>query len=296
MTIWGISFSVVKIGLAELPPILFIALRFLIVAIPAVFIVPFPKTSIWNVVSVGILLGIIKFGLLFIAMRSDANAGVSSLILQAQVLFTIALSYVFFQEKPKVNQVFGITIAATGFLFFLTAAGENITYLGLILILLAALAWALSNLIMKKFHDVNLFNFIVWVSLVPPLPLLFISYVTETHEPISLMTNLAPSAWFAIFYMGYLSTLVAYAIWGRLLKKYPAATVTPFALLIPVIGIMTSSIWLKETLSFLESIGAIIVMIGLILCVFGDSWISAARNVLTRLKRDISLHQIDCDN
>ncbi|MCO7199295.1 EamA family transporter [Pseudoalteromonas sp. OANN1] len=90
--IWGLNFSVIKFGLAELPPILFSGLRFLVVAIPAVFFIPFPKTSVWNVLGVGLFLGVLKFSLLFIAMESNASAGIASLLLQAQVIFTILLS------------------------------------------------------------------------------------------------------------------------------------------------------------------------------------------------------------
>ena len=97
--IWGVNFPVIKFGLEELPPLLFSSLWFLIVAIPIVFFIPFPKTSIWNVLGVGLFLGILKFSFLFIAMRADASAGISSLLLQAQVIFTILLSLILFKEK-----------------------------------------------------------------------------------------------------------------------------------------------------------------------------------------------------
>ena len=266
ITIWGISFPVVKLGLEEIPPILFIALRFIIVAIPAVFFVPFPKTSIWNVIAVGVLIGIIKFGLLFIAMQDNANAGTASLILQAQVFFTILLSYILFKEGIKGAQGIGIMLAIAGFLLFFASAEGNITSLGLILILGASLAWAFANVVMKHMRGVNLLHFMVWVSLVPPLPLLIISVVLETSHPIAIMRQLSPGGWFAIAYMGYLSTLIAYALWGYLLNEYKAATITPFALLIPVVGIFTATIFLQETLTNMEIIGAVFVMIGLVLC------------------------------
>ncbi|CAM4021732.1 EamA family transporter [Shewanella denitrificans] len=165
--IWGINFSFIKIGLEELPPILFSALRFAIVAIPAVFFIPFPKTSVWNVIGVGLFLGVFKFGLLFVAMKSDASAGLSSLILQAQVFFTIGLSVFFFKEMLTKTQILGVCIAAIGFSFFIFNAGGNITAVGLMLILLAAFFWAISNLIMKRVTQVNLLHFMVWVPLYP---------------------------------------------------------------------------------------------------------------------------------
>ncbi len=271
ITIWGVNFSIIKIGLEELPPILFSALRFAIVAIPAVIYVPFPETSAWNVIGVGVFLGVIKFSLLFVAMKADASAGLASLILQAQVIFTIVLSVVILKEQIKKTQIIGIIISIAGFsLFFFNTEG-NITYLGLSLILLAAFSWGISNLIMKRIKDVNLIHFMVWVSLIPPLPLLILSLlIEETTTPATLILSLSPQAWLSLAYVGYISTLVAFAIWGWLLKKHPAATIIPFALLIPVTGIISSSFILDERLTESDVAGTLLIMISLIMCVLGD--------------------------
>ena len=267
VTIWGVSFSVVKIGLDELPPVLFIASRFLIVAIPAAFLVPFPKTSIWNVLAVGLLIGVIKFGLLFIAMRADASAGIASLILQSQIFFTIGLSYVVLGEQVTRRQAIGIALAVLGFVFFFGSTGGSITLLGLCLITLAAFAWALANLVMKRMPEANLLHFMIWVSLVPVGPLIAVSLMTETRRPLHLLLNVSFEAWLAIGYMGYLSTLVAYSWWGGLLKRHTASSVTPFALLIPVIGILSSALWLGETLTSAEAAGTGLILLGLAICV-----------------------------
>lgn len=267
MLIWGASFPVVKIGLEELPPMLFIAVRFLLVAFPAIFFVPFPKTSIVYVVAVGVLIGVVKFGLLFVAMRADASAGIASLVLQSQIFFTIALSLLFYKERVKRRQLVGIALALMGFSFFFISVGGNVTIRGLALICSAALAWAVSNIVMKKIPEVNLLHFMVWVSVIPPVPLLIISYAIETKEPVQLLANASVNAWLAVAYMGYLSTLIAYAIWGRLLGHHPASTITPFALLIPVIGIVASSAWLGEGLAMMELAGAALIFAGLGVCV-----------------------------
>jgi len=267
--IWGANFTVIKIGLEEIPPVLFSALRFAIVAIPAAFFIPFPKTSIWNVIAVGVFLGVIKFSLLFISMDVGVSAGLASLLLQAQVVFTIGLSVFIFKEEIKKNQLVGIIIAVLGFGMFFFAKEGNLTILGLVLILFAAIFWAISNLIMKKMKNVDLLHFMVWVSLIPPVPLAVLSYSMETSEPLSLLLDTSMQLWLAVLYTGFISTLLAFAIWGYLLKTYTAATVTPFALLIPVVGMLISSIFLNEKLGLIEMIGSCVVMIGLIVCVLG---------------------------
>ncbi|PLY11170.1 MAG: permease [Arcobacter sp.] len=276
--IWGVNFSVIKFGLEELPPILFSSLRFFIVAIPAIFFIPFPKTSIWNVLGVGLFLGVLKFSFLFIAMKADASAGISSLLLQAQVIFTIILSVIIFKEKISTSQLIGMLIAFTGFGFFFFNVNTNITFLGLILILSAAIFWSISNIIMKQIKGVNLLHFMVWVSLIPPLPLFILSYIFETHEPLTLLFNSSIKTWTSLAYTGYISTLVAFAIWGWLLKNYNTALVTPFALLIPVVGIVSSNILLNEQLTNIEAIGGILILSGLCISMLGKKIVNFLEN------------------
>lgn len=269
VSIWGVSFTVLKLGLAEIPPLLFVACRFLVAAIPAIFIVPFPSTSIWNVVAIGVLLGILKFGLLFIAMHHDAGAGAASLLLQMQIFLTIFLSYLFFGEKVNSIQITGILLSVAGIFFFLMSAEGNVTYLGFGLLLGAALAWAIANIIMKRLMDVDLLSLMIWASVVPIVPMLFASYFLETRSPISLMSSLSMSSWWAIAYMGYFATVVAYAAWGKLLAKHSSIVIAPFALLIPVIGIATSTLQLDERFDRHEMIGILLIVVGLVMCVIG---------------------------
>lgn len=278
VVIWGVNFTVIKLGLEELPPVLFSAMRFAVVAIPAVFFVPFPKTSLWNVLGVGLFLGVIKFSLLFISMDVGVSAGLASLLLQAQVIFTIVLSVLIFKENIEKIQFVGIIISIFGFSLFFFITETNVTVLGLILILLSALFWSFSNLIMKKMQGVDLLHFMVWISLIPPIPLAALSYFTETKEPLTLILEGSLQLWLVVAYTGFISTLVAFAIWGKLLKTYTASTVTPFALLIPVVGILTSGLILNESLGTIEIIGSVLVFMGLIICVLGKKVIAVFKN------------------
>ncbi|MCF2909120.1 EamA family transporter [Pseudoalteromonas sp. DL2-H2.2] len=270
VAVWGINFSVIKLGLAELPPILFSGLRFLIVALPAIFFIPFPKTPVWHVLGVGLFLGVIKFGLLFVAMEKDASAGIASLLLQAQVVFTIVLSALVLKEQASRFQVAGAAIACTGFgMFFLSETG-SVTLYGMALILCAALSWAVSNLIMKQLKQVNLLHFMVWVSAVAPLPLFVLSYNLESNVPVALIQNTSAQTWLALLYVGPVSTLLAFALWGWLLGKHRAAAVTPFALLIPLVGMIGASVILGEQISLFEVVGGAVILSGLTFSVLGE--------------------------
>ncbi|WBA19561.1 EamA family transporter [Salinivibrio kushneri] len=267
--IWGVNFSVIKVGLETLPPILFSGLRFFIVALPAVFFIPRPKVKLWQLFAVGLSLGVIKFSLLFIAMQDDASAGIASLLLQSQVIFTIALSALLLKEHITVPQRIGLAVAFVGFgLFFVTSTGSA-TLTGVAMIVAAGFFWAIANMVMKQMPGVNLMHFMVWVSLIPPLPLFALSYWFESHQPLALLQATPLSGWISIAYVGYLSTLVAFAIWGWLLNQHTSASVTPFALLIPIVGMAAASIGLGESLSLIEWIGAALIVTGLSLSVLG---------------------------
>ncbi|MFL0801012.1 MAG: EamA family transporter [Agarilytica sp.] len=279
VTIWGVNFSVVKIGLQDYPPILFSGVRFLLVAIPAVFFIPFPKTSIWYVVVVGVCLGIFKFSLLFLAMKTDISAGLASLVLQVQVFFTIGFSIAVFKESISISQVIGICCAVLGFIVLFGNSGENVTLVGLLMVASAAIFWAISNVVMKKMQGVNLLHFFVWISLIPPIPLFILSYIYETSDPISVIKSATTTSWFSALYVSYMSTLLAFAMWGYLLRSYSSATVAPFALLIPVIGMGTSWLLLDETISRYEAVGAVGILAGLVWCVLGHK-------VLVKINRE----------
>lgn len=215
-------------------------------------------------------LGVLKFGCLFWAMSTEASAGLSSLVLQAQVFFTIALSVVFLRESINRYHLAGITIGVVGFSVFLLRSEGGITPLGLALVLMAAAFWGIANLFMKQAKGVNVLHFMIWVSLIPPVPLLMLSYIFESQDVLGVLASVHLTTWFSLAYVSYLATFIAFAMWGWLLRKYPSATVTPFALLIPVVGIFTSNILLDEKLGTHETIGAATILLGLVVCVFGQ--------------------------
>jgi O-acetylserine/cysteine efflux transporter len=90
--VWGVNFVVIHVGLRDFPPLLFAALRFTVVAFPAVLFVRRPAVPLRWVLGVGTFLSAGQFGLLFVAMDQGLPAGLASLVLQVQVLFTIAVA------------------------------------------------------------------------------------------------------------------------------------------------------------------------------------------------------------
>jgi O-acetylserine/cysteine efflux transporter len=264
---WGSNFSAMKIGLEELPPFLFVGLRF---AILVPLIALFPRPTGWlPILAVGTFINSGQFGFLFSAMQADVTAGLASLILQSQAPITIILAALVYGERVRLLQGAGIALACVGLLLFGVAGGGNVTPVGLALVLTGALSWACGNLVLRRLPGVNMTALFIWASLVPPLPMLALSLAFEGPAPLATIAALSLQGWLAVAYVAFISTVLGFSIWGALLSRHPAATVTPFALLIPVVGLSVAAAVLGETVTIGEAVAAAVVLAGLALAVLG---------------------------
>lgn len=251
MAIWGTNFVVIRWGLGEFPPLAFACLRFFFSAVPALFFLKLPAAAWRYLVAYGVLLGAGQFGLLFIAMNGHISPGLASLIIQMQVIFTIVLSVLLFHERVPATAIAGTTLAVAGLATVGAHFDATITPLGLTLILLAAFCWGCANLCVKmaarRGPPFSMLAFIVWSSVFAVPPLFALSLVFEGPTAIELaLRNASIGGWLAVAWQAVGNTLFCFAAWSWLLAKYDAATVTPYALLIPVFGMGASAAILGE--------------------------------------------------
>lgn len=276
--IWGFAFVVIRYGVDEMPPLVLTAMRFLFSALPAVFFIPPPKTRVSLVISFGVVMGIIKFGLLFSAMKLGLPAGISSLIMQLQVFFTIGLAAVIFRDRPVPIQIIGAIVAMVGVAAIGMSKESGAPLVPFLMAVVAAFMWGVSNIIAKRAHGADMLSFVVWASLVPPLPLLTLSlWLDGAH---AVLQPLLHPTWFAallVFILAIPTTLFAFSVWTRLLKTYPAAVVTPFALLVPVFGFLSGWVFLGEIMTLPVVVGTALVLAGLAINVFGPDAVRRMR-------------------
>ncbi|MBC9249532.1 hypothetical protein A9179_04485 [Pseudomonas alcaligenes] len=266
--IWGINFVVIKVGLEDFPPLLFCALRFALAALPLLFLRgPLPAPG-WRIVQIGVLLGVIKFGLLFVGMHLGMPAGLSSLVLQSQVFFTVLIAALVLGERPGARALAGLALAASGLLLIGVQRPLGDSLLGFALVVLAALAWACSNIATKRSGASDMLRLICWVSLVPVLPLLGLSWLFEGPQAIgAALVHLSWRGVGALLYIAFLATTLGFAIWSFLLRRYPASQVTPFALAVPVSGLLAGWLLLGEALAPLGWLACVLVFGGLAITV-----------------------------
>ena len=261
---WGSNFTAMKLALEELPPLLFVGLRFAIL-LPLLVVLKRPALAWWKILAVGALINMGQFAFLFSALRADATAGLGSLLIQMQAPLTILLAFLVFGERLRAGQVAGLAVALLGVGVFALSAGGNVTLAGLGLIFLAALSWALGNLVLRRVGAVNMLALFIWASLVPPVPMLALSMALEDPAPFALLAGLSPRGWLSVAYVAFASTVLGYSLWGLLLSRHPAAAVTPFALLIPVVGLTVSGLVLGERPGAMDWLGGAVILAGLAL-------------------------------
>jgi O-acetylserine/cysteine efflux transporter len=270
VAVWGTNFVVIKAALDTLPPLLFAALRFALAFLPAALFVARPGVPWRTLAAYGVLIGAGQFGLLFVAMRSDITPGLASLVIQTQVFFTIGLALALGRERIKPVQLGALMLAASGLAVIAWHLDASVTPLGLALTLAAALAWAGGNMVAQRAGKVPILGFMVWSSLFAVPPLLMLSLWLE--GPGAIAQGLSRAGWgtaLAVLWQSAGNTLFGYGVWAWLLARYPAATVSPMALLVPVFGMGASAVMLSEPLLGWKLAAAALVIGGLTLNLLG---------------------------
>lgn len=276
--LWGFAFVPIRLGVEEMPPLLLTALRFVFSAFPFVFFIRPPKAPIRVVIAFGLVLGVVKFGLLFTGMKLGMPAGLSSLIMQTQVFFTVLLAALLLRERPSRLQGVAIAVALCGVAVIAFSKERGAPLLPFAMVLLASFFWALANMLARRAEGADMLAFVVWASLVPPLPLLILSLWFDGTQAV--LRPLLHPTWLAVGSVAFLAlgaTIFCFSVWTRLLNRYPAAVVTPFALLAPIFGFLSGWLFLDEPLPLPVFVGTVLVLAGLAVNVFGPRVLRRAR-------------------
>ena len=273
VAIWGSNFVVIKLALAQLPPLLLATLRYTFALLPAVFFLRRPAVPWRNLATYGVLIGAGQFGLLFIAMNGHISPGLASLVIQTQVFFTIGLAMRSAGERLQAVQWLALAIAAAGLGIIATHTDGSTTVLGLALVLLAAFSWAAGNMTSRAAGRVDMLAYVVWASAFAIPPLLLLSLLLEGPARIAqALAHADAVAWSAVLWQAVGNTLFGYAAWGWLLARHPAATITPMALLVPVFGLSSAAWALGEPLPAWKLGAAALVLGALALNLLWPRW------------------------
>jgi O-acetylserine/cysteine efflux transporter len=259
---WGLGFVAMKYGDAEMSPLMLSAWRFIFAAFPAVFFLRPPKTRVWIVFAYGLAIGVAQFSLLFIAISLGMPAGLSSLLMQTQVIFTVLFAWMAMGERPMPFQIVGVAIALVGLGVIASVRAGGGAAGPFAMVIAAAAAWAVGNIFGKMAGRVDMLAFTAWSSLVSPPFLIALSFIFEGREALAAIVHPAMRSLLAAAFLGYVATVLGYSLWAGLLSRHPAAAVGPFSLLVPVFGFLAAWIAFGETIGGVEFAGAALILIG----------------------------------
>ncbi|CNG50689.1 EamA family transporter [Yersinia enterocolitica] len=276
--IWGVNFSIIKLGLITADPLIFAGIRFTLCALPAVFFIKKPDTSWRYIVGYRLLFGIGLWGSVNLGIKAGVSAGIASLVLQFGAFFTMVLGAFLFHENLSKYQYIGIIVALLGLTSIIFISGGSVTFIGLALVLCGAIVWGLVSIIIKKSDTKQVFSFLVWSSLFSPIPLFILSYLFNGPSGFTeLAIHFNTTTLFSILFQVYPNTLFAYWVWNSLLTKYPVSVVAPLSLLVPIFGMLGSVMIFNESIPSGKVIAMIFIISGLIIGLYDKQLMSVLK-------------------
>lgn len=267
--LWGVNFLAIHASLEQFPPLFLVGLRFLVLAVPTVLLVPRPEVPLRWLLGYGLGFGTLQFTGLYLGMAAGFPAGLASLVLQSSAPFTVVLGAVLLREHLTPARIIGVTVAVGGLALVGLSRAAATSWWPFLLVVLGGLGWALGNLASRQAAAPKPLHLTLWMSVVPPLPMFALSLAVEGPREIrdalagSLSASAAP-AWIGLAYTVVLGTVVGSGIWVWLMARHPAGVVAPFSMLVPVTGILAGWLVLQEAPSWLELLGGVLVVGGVL--------------------------------
>jgi len=260
---WGFNFSIIKLGVNEMDPLILTGLRFTFAAFPAVFFIAKPKVS-WSILAgYGLTFGVGVWGMMTLAIHYGVSAGMAGLILQTSTFISVVLGVIVLKEKLTLTRVIGLLIAIIGLAFIFTLEDGSVTYIGLLLALVGALSLSSISLLLKKVNIRDMFAFVVWSCIFVPLPLFILSALLNGVVRFNVFfDSVSYLGMFSVFFQAYPVTLLGYWLWNRLIARYPMSLMAPLTLLVPVFGLLGSMIFYQEVLGTNKIIAYLLILFG----------------------------------
>ncbi|MFG3438052.1 EamA family transporter [Nonomuraea sp. NPDC047897] len=258
--VWGFNFVVMQVGLRHFPPLLYAGLRFAMAAFPALLLAGRPGVPWRWVAGVAATIGVGQFGLLLMGMRAGMPAGLTSLVLQVQALFTVLFAVTLLGERLTARRVAGLGLAFAGLALVAVDFGLAGPAGAFALCVAAAAAWGLGNVVQRRAAPPDALRFMVWVSALSAPPLLALSLLVEGVPDLA-----APAeGWLSLGYVAFVSTLGGFGVWGWLLRRYDASTVAPYTLLVPVFGMSSAALVTGEPISWVKLVAGALIVCGVL--------------------------------
>lgn len=273
MCLWGFNFSVIKLGADQINPILLTTLRFTFAVLPVIFFIKRPQVKLRYLMGYGITFGVGVWGMMTSAITLGVSAGMAGVLMDLSLIASLMIGWLVLKEKISPRQILGAGLILLGAVVSLSIQDGSVPLVGLLLVLIGALSWAVIGLIVKLANTQQVFAFSVWGMLFAPLPLATLALVTYGPEVfIALPEQMNGSVWFSVLFQAYPTTLLGYWLWNRLITQYPLSTVAPLTMLTPVFGLLGSMIFHGEVIDNTKLLACALILVGFLIGQWQSSW------------------------
>ncbi|EKO3561660.1 MULTISPECIES: EamA family transporter [Vibrio] len=268
MAIWGFNFSMIKLGVSEMDPLLIAAARFFCATFPIIFFVRKPNVQWRYLMAYGLVFGTGIWGMASCSITFGLSSGMASVLLQTDVLTTVLVGVLLYKEVISARMAAGIVVSVVGLVVSIIYTNGNVTLAGVVFIMISAICWPLAGVIVRKSGTRSAFAFNIWGMLFAPLPLVALSVGMNGWDVLSTTYQQWNSnAWISVLFQAYPTTVFGYWVWNKMVLKYPMSQLAPMTLLVSVFALLSGYAIYDEQLSLAQwvSCSTFLLGIGLVL-------------------------------
>jgi drug/metabolite transporter (DMT)-like permease len=273
---WGVNFSVVKSALVEIPPVVFVALRFLIASALMLVLTlalghqfKFQRRDLWLMIGLGIL-GNTGYQLFFIFGVAETTANNTSLILATVPAWVALVGTGVKMERLEKQGWLGVGLSLLGIVLIILGSDRQAefkfggaTFTGDFLVLLATLCWAgytlLSRPLLRRYPSLAVTTFTTMAGSIPLIFMAFPTFIRLDWAAISW------SAWGGLAFSGIFGIALAYIFWNQGVAQLGSTRTSLYSNLVPPVSLLANWLWLGETLTPQQWWGAGLALGGIVL-------------------------------
>lgn len=259
--LWGYQFVAIKVGVREFPPLFFLALRFLLIAL---LLIPFvkrpPRRQFGPIVAISVFLGGLNFGLFYVGLGLGSGS-MSAVAYQLTTPFTILLAWPLLAERPSPPTSAGVVLAFAGVVVLAAGPGLTTNALPLLLVVGAAFAFAMSNVLTKRYGPFDPLMLMGWSSLLTVPQVIAMSLLLE-HGQLASLVAADERGWLALAYTIFIGGIIGFGVWFWLIARCSMSRVAPFGLLLPVFALISSVMFLGDRVTPKLIVGGLLTISG----------------------------------
>jgi O-acetylserine/cysteine efflux transporter len=259
--VWGYQFVAIKVGVMEFPPLFFLTLRFLAIALLLIPFVKRPKRQQFGpIAAISVFLGGLNFGLFYVGLALGSGS-MSAVAYQLATPFTVLLAWPLLGERPSLATSAGVLLAFVGVVVLAAGPELSVNALPLLLVVGAAFAFAVSNVLTKRYGPFDPFMLMGWSSLLTAPQAMLMSLLLEYGQLVSLVTA-DEHGWLALAYTIFIGGIIGFGLWFGLIARCSLGRVAPFGLLLPVFAVISSVLFLGDRMTPKLVVGGLLAISG----------------------------------